>query len=115
MALGYLIVAIVAAAAAVFALQNGEPTTIRFLVWDLPPVSAGLLVLVALVAGMIVAGLTLLIHRTVLRSRMRRLEDVVGALEHSLKDRDRAVLALKPQRRDRPAGGRGGHHDDIPA
>ena len=115
MTLGYLIVAIVTSTAAAFALQNNEPTTIRFLVWELPPVSAGLLALVALVAGMIVAGLPLVIHRAVWRSRMRRLEGVVAALEHSLKDRDRALLALKPQRRDRPAGERGGHHDDIPA
>jgi uncharacterized integral membrane protein len=102
MALGYLIVACVAATVALFALQNGEPTTIRFLAWELPAVSAGLLVVVALVAGMIVAGLPL-------------LEGVVSALEHSLKDRDRALRALKPQRRDRPAGERGGHPDDIPA
>jgi uncharacterized integral membrane protein len=115
MALGYLIVAGVAATVALFALQNGEPTTIRFLAWELPAVSAGLLVVVALVAGMIVAGLPLLIHRAVLRSRMRRLEGMVSALEHSLKDRDRALRALKPQRRDRPAGERGGHPDDIPA
>ena len=114
MALGYLIVAIVAAAVTVFTLQNGEATTIRFLFWTLPPVTAGALALVAVVAGMIVAGLPLLIHRAVLRARIRRLEGVVASLEHSLKDRDRALLALKPERRDRQAE-RGGHHDDIPA
>lgn len=112
MALGYLIVAVVAAVVTVFALQNGEPTTIRFLFWTLAPLSAGALALAAVIAGVIIAGVPLLIHRAVLRSRMRRLEGVVGSLEHSLKDRDRALLALKPQRRDRPAGS---HHDDIPA
>jgi hypothetical protein len=106
---------VVAAAVTVFALQNSEATTIRFLFWTLPPVTAGALALVAVVAGTILVGLPLLIHRAVLRSRIRRLEGVVGSLEHSLKDRDRALLALKPQRRERPADERGAHHNDIPA
>ena len=34
MALGYLIVALVAAAIAVFALQNGTPTTVKFMIYS---------------------------------------------------------------------------------
>ena len=33
MKLGYVVVAIIAAVVAVFALQNGDPTAVRFIVW----------------------------------------------------------------------------------
>ncbi len=81
MAFGYVIVAIVAASVAVFALQNAEPTKIRFLFWVIDGVPVAALVLLSLAAGLIVAGVPLWLGRWRLRARARALEARVAALE----------------------------------
>jgi uncharacterized integral membrane protein len=80
-AFGYFLVALVAAAVAIFALQNSEPTRVQFLFWhvDGAPISA--VILIALAAGLIVAGLPLLIQRWRLRVRVRTLQARVADLE----------------------------------
>ena len=95
MAIGYAIVAILAAAVAVFALQNSAPTSIRFAVWSIDGVPLAGLVLVCLVAGIILAGVPLLIQRWRLRSKMRALERRVQALESA--SRERAVTPAPPR------------------
>jgi hypothetical protein len=62
------------AAAALFALQNGSPITLRFLVWAAHEVPLAGVVLLALAAGAPIVGLPLLISRWRLRARLRRLE-----------------------------------------
>ena len=74
MVIGYVIVAVLAAAVAVFALQNGTPTPVRFLVWSLDGVPLAGLILGAFAAGLIIAGVPLAVHRWQARSRLRRLE-----------------------------------------
>ena len=81
MAFGYVIVAIVAASVAVFALQNAEPTKIRFLFWVIDGVPVAALVLLSLAAGLIVAGVPLWLGRWRLRARARALGARVAALE----------------------------------
>lgn len=81
MAFGYVIVAIVAASVAVFALQNAEPTRIRFLFWVIDGVPVAALVLLSLAAGLIVAGVPLWLGRWRLRARARTLEARVATLE----------------------------------
>lgn len=81
MAIGYIVVAIVAASVAVFALQNAEPTTIRFLFWTIGSVPVAALVLLSLAAGLIVAGVPLWLGRWRLRARARALEARVASLE----------------------------------
>lgn len=81
MALGYLIVAIVAAAVAVFALQNSTPTRVQFALWSIDGVPLAAVVLLALAAGLIVAGVPLLLQRWRLRARLRALEGRMAALE----------------------------------
>lgn len=81
MAFGYLIVAIVAASVAVFALQNSEPTRVRFLFWVIDGVPVAALVLLSLAAGLVVAGVPLWLGRWRLRARARTLEARVAALE----------------------------------
>lgn len=92
MAVGYLVVAILAAAVVVFAFQNGMPVAMRFLTWTLPATSIAALVLAAIAAGIVVAGVPLWIQRWRLRARVRTLEVQVRQLETSLTERDRALL-----------------------
>jgi uncharacterized integral membrane protein len=96
-AFGYLIVAIVAASVAVFALQNAEPTKIRFLFWVIDGVPVAALVLLSLAAGLVVAGVPLWLGRWRLRARARTLETRLAALE-------RAPASSASTAPDSPAG-----------
>ncbi len=96
MAVGYLVAAVVAAMIAVFALQNGVPTSVRFFTWGVEAVPLAGVVLIALAAGLVVAGLPLWIQAWRWRSRARSAEARAAALEKALADRDQALLRLKP-------------------
>jgi uncharacterized integral membrane protein len=62
MALGYLIVALLAATVAVFALQNSAQTSVRFLVWTLDGLPVAAVALISLGVGLVVSGLPLWIR-----------------------------------------------------
>ena len=81
MAVGYLVVAIVAAAIAVFALQNGNATPVRFAVWTVEGMPLAALILVSLGAGIVIVGVPLLIQRWRLRARLRAAERRLAELE----------------------------------
>jgi uncharacterized integral membrane protein len=81
MALGYLIAAVLAATMAVFALQNGAPTSVRFLAWQLEGVPLAGLILGALAAGLVIAGIPLGLQRWQARAQARRLAVRVKDLE----------------------------------
>jgi len=96
MAVGYVVAAVVAAMIAVFALQNGEPTSIRFLKWSVDAVPLAGVVLAALGAGLVVAGLPLWVQVWRWRSRARSAEARATSLEKTVADRDQALLRQKP-------------------
>ena len=96
MAIGYIIVAALAAGVVIFAFQNAGTVSVRFLAWTLPETSTAAVMLAALAAGLIVAGLPLWLQRWRLRSRLRTLEAKVQQLESALADRDRALLDTRP-------------------
>ncbi|MBM4440395.1 MAG: DUF1049 domain-containing protein [Candidatus Rokubacteria bacterium] len=98
MALGYAVVATVAAAIVVFAFQNGTPVAVRFVAWSLPSISVAGVTLVALGAGVLITGVPLWIQRRRLRARLRATEARVRDLQTALGERDRLLLA-------RPAAG----------
>jgi uncharacterized integral membrane protein len=81
MALKYAVVAILAVAITVFALQNTAPTTVRFIVWTLDAVPLAGIVLLSVGVGLILAGVPLLITRLRHRSRVRALEGRVAELQ----------------------------------
>lgn len=92
MALGYLIVALLAAVVAVFALQNSAQTSVRFLVWTLEGLPIAAVALASLGAGLVVAGVPLWIRSWRWRSRSRSAEARVAMLEKALAERDQALL-----------------------
>ena len=87
MVFGYVLVAIVAAAVAVFALQNGQQTSIRFLKWTLEGLPLAAAILVALAAGLVIAGVPFSIRSWRWRSRAQALEKRVANLESTLAER----------------------------
>jgi uncharacterized integral membrane protein len=102
MGLGYLVVAVLAAAVVVFAFQNGTPLTVRFLMWNVEAVSAAAVVAIALVSGVLLAGIPLWIQRWRLRSRVRGLETQVRQLEAAVTERDKALAAPRPAPKPNP-------------
>jgi uncharacterized integral membrane protein len=99
MKLGYVVVAAVAVVVTVFALQNTDPATVRFLIWRLDTVPLAILVLVSLGAGLLIAGLPLAIRLSVWRSRARSHESRAGMLQAAVEERDRQLLRMPPKGR----------------
>ncbi|MBI4638828.1 MAG: LapA family protein [Candidatus Rokubacteria bacterium] len=91
MTLGYAVVAILAAAVAVFALQNSAPTRVRLLFWVVDGVPLAAVILFSLAVGIVVVGLPLWIQRWQLRTRARALEARLGAVEQALAERERSA------------------------
>jgi uncharacterized integral membrane protein len=104
-ALGYLIVAVLAAAVAVFALQNSAPTSVRFLTWTLEGLPLAAVALASLGIGLVVAGLPLWIRSWRSRSRARASEARVAMLEQALAERDQ-MLARRPSLPPEPPASR---------
>jgi uncharacterized integral membrane protein len=94
---GHLVVAAVAVVVTVFALQNTDPTPVRLLVWQLEAFPLAVLVLAALGAGLLIAGLPLAIKLSVCRARARSHETRVAMLEAAVADRDRQLLRVPPK------------------
>lgn len=82
MPLVYLLIAALAIAVAVFALQNAEPVTVRFLGWRLEGAPLAAVILVAGAAGALLASLVGFVQGWKLRARIRQLKSSpVGAPE----------------------------------
>src|SRR2546421_17103 len=78
MAFKYIVVAVIAAAITLFALQNSAPTALRFLIWQLDAVPLATIMLVSVALGVVLVGVPLLVGRWRLRSRLRALEATLG-------------------------------------
>jgi uncharacterized integral membrane protein len=96
MSFAYIVVAIVSAAVAVFALQNNTPMSVRFLAWGLDNVPLAGAILASLAAGMVVTAIPLLISRWCWRRRVRLLESKLEMLETEPSPREPAVLTPRP-------------------
>lgn len=76
----YLLMALVGAAAALFAAQNIDPVVIRFLVWRIEGMPLALVILLSLLVGVVFASLSGAVRHWRLRSRVRQLEAQVAQL-----------------------------------
>jgi len=81
MTLAYLLMALVGAACAIFALQNMDPVVIRFLGWRAEGIPLALVILLSALGGLIFASCAGLLRHWKLRSRVRQLEAQVAAGE----------------------------------
>ena len=75
MAIVYLLMALVGAAAAVFALQNVDPVVIRFLGWRIEGAPLAMVIMLSVLAGVVLTSLVGLVQQWKLRSRIRHLEN----------------------------------------
>jgi len=73
MTVAYLLVALIGAAIALFAIQNINPVVVRFLGWQIES-ALSLVVLLSTVIGTVMASLVGLVRHWKLRSRIRQLE-----------------------------------------
>jgi uncharacterized integral membrane protein len=96
MALGYLIVALFAAAVAVFALQNSAQTSVRFLAWTLDGLPVAAVALASLGIGLVVAGVPLWLRSWRWRSQARSAEARAAMLDKALAERDQTLLRRPP-------------------
>ncbi|HKZ05908.1 MAG TPA: LapA family protein [Methylomirabilota bacterium] len=79
MAVVYLIMILVGAAAAVFAIQNIDPVVIRFLSWRVEGMPLALVILLSTFAGLVFASMIAMVQQLRLRSRIRALERQLAA------------------------------------
>jgi uncharacterized integral membrane protein len=70
----YLLMALVGALCAVFALQNMDPVVIRFLGWRVEGMPLALVILLSVLSGLVLASCVSLLRHWKLRSRIRQLE-----------------------------------------
>jgi uncharacterized integral membrane protein len=70
----YLVMILVGAAAAVFAIQNIDPVVIRFLTWRVEGMPLALVILLSVFAGLVFASMVAMVQQLRLRSRIRALE-----------------------------------------
>jgi uncharacterized integral membrane protein len=81
MTFAYVLLILIGAACAVFALQNMDPVVIRFVTWRVEGMPLGFVILLSVLGGLIFAsGLGLLRHWK-LRARIRQLEARLQAAE----------------------------------
>jgi uncharacterized integral membrane protein len=81
MTLAYILLVLVGAACAVFALQNMDPVVIRFVTWRVEGMPLGLVILLSILGGVIFASGVSLIRHWKQRSRIRQLEARLSAAE----------------------------------
>jgi uncharacterized integral membrane protein len=81
MAVVYVLMAVIGAAVAVFALQNLDPVVIRFVAWRIEGAPLALVVLLSLISGIVLMALIGLVQQWKLRSRIRQLERSLARAE----------------------------------
>jgi uncharacterized integral membrane protein len=77
----YALIAAAAVAIAIFALQNADQVTVRFLAWQIERAPLAAVILVAGAVGAILVGLIGFVQRWKLRARIRQLEARLQNLE----------------------------------
>ena len=75
MIIAYLLMAVIGAAGAIFALQNIDPVVIRFLGWRIDGAPLALVIMLSIVVGIVLTSLVGIVQQWKLRSRIRQLEN----------------------------------------
>jgi uncharacterized integral membrane protein len=92
MAIVYILMIVIGAAGAIFALQNIDPVVIRFLAWRLEGAPLAMVIMLSIAIGVVFTSLVGLVQQLKLKHRIRRLEA----------DLARASAAAERQQADLP-------------
>lgn len=95
----YVVMALIGAAVAVFALQNLDPVVIRFIGWRVEGLPLAVIILLTLLAGLTFASLVGFIQQFKLRRRIRQLEAQLHRPEADSPPPLRAELPADPELR----------------
>ena len=82
----YLLVALLGAAIALFAVQNSSPVVVRFLAWRIEE-PGSLVVLLSVIVGIVLTALLGVVRHWKLRSRIRQLESSLARSQASTSQR----------------------------
>ena len=74
MVIVYVLMVVIGAAGAIFALQNIEPGVIRFLAWRIEGAPLALVIMMSIMIGVVFASLVGIVQQLRLKSRIRHLE-----------------------------------------
>ena len=92
MGMMYILMILVGAAGAIFALQNIDPVVIRFLFWRIEDAPLAMVIILSIAIGVVLTSLVGIVQQLKLKSRIRKLE-------HSLAQ---ATAAAERQQPDQP-------------
>lgn len=70
----YLLVALIGAAGAIFALQNIDPVVIRFLGWRIEGAPLALVLMLSMIMGIVLTSLVGIVQQWKLKSKIRQLQ-----------------------------------------
>jgi uncharacterized integral membrane protein len=70
----YLLMALIGAGVAMFAIQNLDPVVIRFLSWKVEGTPLAMVIMLSIMTGLVLAALVGFVHHLKLRRRIRHLE-----------------------------------------
>lgn len=74
MVIMYILMVLVGAAGAIFALQNIDPVVIRFLFWRIEGAPLAMVIILSIAIGVVLTSLVGIVQQLKLRSRIRKLE-----------------------------------------
>src|SRR5262249_44020246 len=92
----YLVMALLGVAAAVFAVENPDPVTLRFLMWRTASLPLSVIILLAAFVGVVSASVSGFAQQIELRRKIRRLEHRIVRLSEP------GTLALQMHRLEHP-------------
>jgi len=92
MSIVYVLMIVIGAAGAIFAIQNIDPVVIRFLAWRIEGAPLAMVIILSIAIGVVFTSLVGLVQQLKLRSRIRRLEGELA----------RASVAAERQQPDPP-------------
>ncbi len=91
----YLVMALLGAAATLFAVQNIDPVVIRFLGWRVEGMPLALVILISLMVGVVFASLSGFMRTWRLRSRIRQLENQLVQLRAAVPPASQSAQASR--------------------
>jgi len=94
MVIMYILMVLVGAAGAIFALQNIDPVVIRFLFWRIEGAPLAMVIILSIAIGVVLTSLVGIVQQLKLRSRIRKLEYNLA----------QATAARERQQAERPPG-----------